>query len=161
MGDRSACPGWMQHGTAKVPSGYRIAMPSGSRTKVDDEIGATHRILVMFDYHQSISFFFESIERFQQSDVIPGMQTDRRFIQDVEHTAEIRSELGSQSDPLRLAAAQRAGGSTERQVFQPNPLHEEEPLLDFGQNRIGNGLSLAREFESRELIQRLSHRVTR
>src|SRR5260370_6108165 len=137
------------------------AIPSGSGIKVDDEIGATHRILVMFDYHQSIAFFFESVEGFQQSEVIPGMQTDRRFIEDVEHTAEIRSELGSQPDPLRLAATQRAGGSTERQVFQPNPLHEEEPLLDFGQNRIGNALSLAGEFESGELIQSLFHLVTR
>src|SRR5260370_30361594 len=135
------------------------AIPSGSGIKVDDEIGATHRILVMFDYHQSISFFFESVERFQQSEVIPGMQTDRRFIQDVEHTAEIRSELGSQPDPLRLAATQRAGGSTERQVFQPNPLHEEKPLLDFGQNRIGKALSLPGEFATGWLFTRCFHRV--
>ena len=42
----------------------RTAMASRSRAKVDNNIGAAHGILVVFDYDQRVSFGFECIERF-------------------------------------------------------------------------------------------------
>src|SRR5438477_7939466 len=96
------------------------------------------------------------------------MQTDGWLVQNVEDAAQIRAELGSQSNALRFAAAQCFGGTPEREITEPNIFHEEQALPDFRNEIGGNGLvrpgklqlvDLARGFarrKIRELIDRLA-----
>src|SRR5438477_7953821 len=96
------------------------------------------------------------------------MQTDGWLVQNVEDAAQIRAELGSQSNALRFAAAQCFGGTPEREITEPNIFHEEQALPDFRNEIGGDGLvrtsklqlvDLTRGFacrKIRELIDRLA-----
>ena len=51
--------------------------------------------------------------------IVTGMQPDCRFVEDVAHTAQVRTELRSQPNPLRFPAAQCRCGAVERQYGNP------------------------------------------
>ena len=61
------------------------------------------------------------------------MQTNRRLIQDVKHTAQIRTKLRGQTNPLRFAAAQGFRRTPERQISESDVFHKAQPLPNFGQ----------------------------
>ena len=96
------------------------------------------------------------------------MQTDRRFVQNVEDATQVRAELRRQPDPLRFAAAQRFRGSPEGEITKPNIFHEAQPLPNFGNEIGGDRLLGAGELQLlnlfcgfarrkiRELINRLA-----
>jgi hypothetical protein len=81
------------------------AVNSRARAKIDNVIGAPHRFVVMLDDHERVSFFAKRFERVEQAQVIARMQTNRRFVENVENAAQIRPELRREPDPLRFAAA--------------------------------------------------------
>ena len=66
-----------------------------------------------------------------KAQVIARMQTDGRFVENVKHAAQIRTELRRESDPLRFAAAQCFRRTAEREITEPDVLHETKPLLNF------------------------------
>ena len=47
-------------------------------------------------------------ERLDQPTVVAGVQADGRFVEDVQHALQPRSDLGRESYALRLASGQRA-----------------------------------------------------
>ena len=70
-------------------------------------------------------------QRFEQAKIIARMQTDRRLIEHVKHAAQIRAELRRQTNPLRLAAAQRFRRTTEREIAEADVFHEIEGAAEF------------------------------
>ena len=111
-------------------------MHAGAGPEIDDVIRAAHRLFVVLDDDERISFLAQCRQRFEQTDVVARMQSDRRFVEDVEDAAQIRAELRRQPDALRFAAAQRLGRTAEREITEPDVLHELEPLLNL-RNQIG------------------------
>jgi hypothetical protein len=81
-------------------------MQTRTRAKIDDVVRAPYRFLIMLDNDERVSFLAERSKRFEQTQIIARMQTDGWFVQYIKHTAEIRAELRSQTNSLRLAAAQ-------------------------------------------------------
>ena len=71
-----------------------------SRTDIDDIIGNPHGIFVVFDDDECIAQVAQALEGFQELVVIPLMQADRRFVQDVEDADQARTDLGRQADSL-------------------------------------------------------------
>ena len=58
------------------------------------------------------------------------MKADTRFVEDVKHPDQLRSDLGSQSDALRFAAAECPGGAVQREVIEPDIKQELQPFTD-------------------------------
>src|SRR5439155_24377678 len=75
------------------------------------------------------------------------MQADGWFVQNVEDAAQIRAELGRQSNALRFAAAQCLGGTPEREITKPDIFHEEQPLPDFRNEISGDRLLCSSKFQ--------------
>ena len=90
---------------------------------------------------------FQSVE---QPRIIAGMQTDRRFVENVKNSTQIRTELGGQPDSLRFAAAQRIRGAIEGQIIEPDLAKEAEALLDFSKDIRSDFFSLSLKFEARQ-----------
>src|SRR2546430_8110845 len=89
------------------------------------------------------------------------MQTDGRFVQNVEHAAQIRAELRRQPDPLRFASTQRFCGTSKREITEPDIFHESQTLLDFG-NEIGRDRLLrATELQLADLARGFARRKAR
>src|SRR5580693_2321687 len=88
------------------------------------------------------------------------MQTNGRFVQNVEDTTQIRPKLRGQSDPLRFAAAQRFRGTAEREITQPDIFHEAQALSNFGDEIGGNGFLRAGKFQFVDLFGGFARRKT-
>ena len=76
------------------------SMHAGARAKIDNVIRAAHRLLVVLDDHERISFFAQRRKRIEQTQVIARMQTNRWFIKHVKHATQIGAQLGGEADPL-------------------------------------------------------------
>ena len=124
--------------------------------KVDDPGCAPHCFLVMLDHEQRVSLGCKFLERVEESCVVTGVKSDRRFIQNVEHTPEIRSELGSETDSLGLATTERLRRPMEFQIVEADPSKKIEPLTDFRENVTGDGLVTSLEFPVPDEIQRIA-----
>ena len=68
------------------------------------------------------------------------MQPDRRLIENIENAAQIRAKLRGETDPLRFAAAQGFRGTAQRQITEPDVLHEAKTLRDFRNEVVRDGL---------------------
>ena len=59
---------------------------SGIRTDVDDVVGCTDDFLVVLYHHHGITQLLQLAEHLDEAVGIPAMQTDTRFVEDVERT---------------------------------------------------------------------------
>ena len=66
----------------------------------------------------------QSIERVEQRRVVARMQADRRFVEHVAHSLQIRTELRGETNALCLAARQRGRGAIELQVAEAHVAEE-------------------------------------
>src|SRR5215469_15486118 len=72
-------------------------------------------LVVLYDKH-GVAQIAQILERIQQASVIAMMQSDRRFVEHIEHTTQFRSDLRRQTNPLSLAARERRRRSRQRDV---------------------------------------------
>ena len=88
--------------------------------KIDDVIGPAHRFFVMLDNEHRVAALPECFQRREQLFVVARVQADRRFVQDIEHPAQIRTELGRQANALAFAARQSGNAAAELQITESN-----------------------------------------
>ncbi len=69
---------------------------------------------------------------------VPGVEPDRRLVEDVERADELGAELGGEPDPLGLAAGEGPGLAVERQVSQADPPQERHLPLEPGAHVPGD-----------------------
>ncbi len=116
------------------------AANSGTRAKVDDQIGGPHRVFVVLDDDDRVAHVAQMRERVEQAIVVAGMQADRWFVEDVEDANETAADLAGQADALRFAARERRGGAAERQIVEPDVEQKAEPAANlfkhFGGDRL-------------------------
>ena len=79
--------------------------------------------------------------------IIARMQADGRFVEDVKNAAQIRAELRRQPNALRFAAAQRLRRTAQREITEPDVLHELEALLNFRHEIGGDRFLVAAKTE--------------
>ena len=61
----------------------------GARAKIDDEIRASHRVLVMLNHDNRIAPGTKFTQRVQQLMIVAGMQPDGWLIQHIQRTAQV------------------------------------------------------------------------
>ena len=116
------------------------AVLAGRGPDVDDPVGVGDGVQVVFDHDQGVAEVPQPHQGVDQPAVVPLMQTDRRFVEDVEHTDQAGSDLGGQPDALGLPARQRGRGPRQGQVVQPDVEQETEPRLDLLEYLTGDRL---------------------
>jgi hypothetical protein len=80
----------------------------------------------VLDDEQGIALRSQALERIEQHAIVARVQTDRRLIQDVADTLQVRTQLRSQANPLCLTAGQRRRGTIQRQITESD-IFEETP----------------------------------
>ena len=103
---------------------------SGSRSEVDDVVALPHRLLVVLDDDHRVPQVAQPLQRRQQAAVVPLVQTDRRLVEDVQHTCELASDLRRQADALRLPPGERPRPPVEGEVAEADGDHEPQPGPD-------------------------------
>ena len=111
----------------------------------------------MFHHDQRVPLGAQRLQRIQQPVVVARVQSNRGFIQNIQHSAQIRPQLRRQPDALRLPAAQRLRRAVQREVIQPDLFHELQPLLNLVQNILRDQTLRPLELELAGRRQRLRH----
>ena len=80
------------------------------------------------------------LECSEQSVIIALVQTDTRFVENVQHADQPRANLRCQPYSLRFAAGKRTGRPRQCQIIQPHVNQKTEPRMQFFHNLLGNKL---------------------
>ena len=78
------------------------------------------------------------------------MQTDRRFVQNIQHSAQAATELSSQSNTLGFTVRQRRSGPVECEVLKSYIVQEIDSANDLADQLAGDFLFAAVEFPAFE-----------
>ena len=114
-GDRA----WGVHDLLRGAGGHDLAaMNSCAGTHVDDIVRLPHGVLVVLHHQQGVAQIPQLLQGGKQLVVVPLVQTDGGLVQDIQHPHERGTDLGSQPDPLALAAGQGPRLPAEGQVLQ-------------------------------------------
>ena len=109
----------------------------------------------MLDHDHRVAQVAQVDERLDELVVVPLVQADARFVEDVEHPGQARADLRGQADALGLAAGERPGLAVERQVAQAHAVEKEQPLADLLEDRPGDGRLPVVELEGFEFADQL------
>src|SRR5688572_11815059 len=99
---------------------YSTTMIPGFRPNINQVIGSQHNILIMFYHQNTITNITEISQCIDEPVIIPLMQTNRGFIQNISNPLQLRTDLCGQPDPLRLTTTKRFGTPIKSQVSQSN-----------------------------------------
>ena len=117
-------------------------MHPGRGAQVNDMVSSAHGVLIVLHHQQGIAPLLQIRQGMQQALIVLRVQADGRLIQHIEHTAQLRPQLGSQADALGLAAGKRGRRAVEREIPQSHALQETQARRNLRHHIAGN-LSLA------------------
>ena len=103
------------------------AVDAGARTEIHDVVGRPHGLFIVFDDDDRIALVPQMAQGIQQPTVVPGMQSDARFVEHVHHADEPAADLAGEPYALRLPAGKRRRRTFQRQVFETHVEQEVEP----------------------------------
>ena len=114
------------------------AMRSSSGANVNDVIRYSNGFLIVLDDDESVPEVTEPEQRLYQPLVVALVQTDRWFIEYVEHADQTRTDLSGQPDSLRLSPGQGCSRPHERQIVETDIDQERQARLDLLEDESGN-----------------------
>ncbi len=134
-GDGSRCV----HDLLRGAVGHNLtAMDAGTRADIHDPVRSHHRLFIMFDNNQAVAKIPHALHGRNELGIVTLVQADAWLIHDIQDTGQLGADLGSQTDPLTLTAAQRACQSVQSQVIQADIGKELQTAADFLDDKIGN-----------------------
>ena len=107
------------------------AFNSRTRPQIDNVIGTAHRFIIVLDHDQRVAARLQLFERCEQLLIVARMQPNRRLIENVQDAAQVGTELRSQADALRFAAAERRHAPAKLKVSQSHFAKKFQPLANF------------------------------
>ena len=94
----------------------------------------------------------------EEANVVAGMQTDGRLVEDVEDALQFGTELRGEADTLRFAAGKSHGGAIETEIAKADLDEEVEALDDLGKDVAGDAGIASTRFDGAEKLQRIDNR---
>ncbi len=120
--------------------------------EVQDVVGGPDRLLVVLHDDDGIPGVTQALEHGDQAAVVPLMEPDRRFVQDIEDASQPGPDLGGQPDPLGLPARERDRRPAELEVGHPQPVHDLEAVADLLDDLPGHLVQGRRKGEGRGFL---------
>jgi hypothetical protein len=124
------------------------AVNPGTGTEVNQVIRAGHELIVMLDHKDGVSLVAQALQSRDQALVVAGVKPNARFIEDIKHPGEIRSELSGESNPLGLAAGERVRRAVESEVPQAYLVEKPQSLANGGHDVLENQAAARIEFDA-------------
>ena len=122
-------------------------MAARARTNIYNKIGGAHGVLVVLDNDQGVAQVPQVLQRAQQLVVVPLVQADGGFVQNIQHAHQGRTDLGSQPDPLALAAGKGSRRAGQGQIAQSHIRQELQAGLDLLDDLLGHHGHIALQAE--------------
>ncbi|OQB35085.1 MAG: hypothetical protein BWY09_02440 [Candidatus Hydrogenedentes bacterium ADurb.Bin179] len=116
----------------------RAPMYSSTRAQVKHVIRGKDGVLVMFHHDNGIAEVAKPLQCRKQFFVIPLVQADAGFIEDIEHPDQPAAHLCGQPDPLGFPPGQRTRVAVQAQVVQPDAVQKTQALPNFLEDPLGD-----------------------
>jgi hypothetical protein len=113
-----------------VPPRPDAAQASGAGAEIDDVIGALDGFGIVLHHQHGVAEIAQTAERIEQAVVIARMQADGRLVQNIQHAAQLRSDLRGQADALGFAAGERGGGTRQAQIIEADGGEKLQAIAD-------------------------------
>ena len=140
-------------------AGYeRAAVTACAGSEIDDVVGAADGFFVVLDDEHGVAEVAQVFERGEKAAIVAVVEADGGLVENVEHAAEFRTDLGGEANALAFAARQRGGGTVERNVAESDVVQELQALGDFVDDAAGDGLIPARQLDLPGSIEGARHR---
>ena len=97
-------------------------MNTGGGADIDDIIRSQHRIFIVFHNDDGIADIPEMMEGFDELGVIPLMEADAGFVQNIENPHQRGTDLSRQADALGFPAGERAAVTGKGHIIEPHIL---------------------------------------
>ena len=127
-------------------------------TDIHDPVCGADGILIMLDDDERISQIPHALQCRKELVIVTLMQTDGRFIQDVEDTDQPGTDLRRQTNALGFAAGERRGAAGECQVVEPDIHEEGETALHLAQDLVCDDLFLLGKRDMVHEVQKVDDR---
>ena len=95
-------------------------------------------VFIMLDHDHGIADIAQVFQRAQQAVVIPLVQANRGFVEDIQHAHEAGADLAGQANALCLTARQGIGTAVQRQIVQAHVDQELQSLANLLEDLVGN-----------------------
>ena len=142
-------------------------MPSLSTlpgTDIHNLVGCTHHLGLVLHHNHRVAGIPKRLEYADQPLAVARVQTNTRFIQDIERVNQARPQAGRQVDPCCLSATQSAGGPIYGQVTEAHRLQvgqagshltEDQPdgILRWQIQGLGGHLQKAQCLSNRQTVE--------
>ena len=138
--------------------GDRAAEPAGAGPEVIQAVGRLQDFAIMLDHDDGVAEITQLLECRQQPAVVTRMQSDRRFIEHIQHAGECPADLAGQANSLCLAAGQRRQCAGECQIVQSDIDQERQPRRRFAQQVAGDPLLRRIQLETAQEFQGIAQR---
>ena len=107
---------------------HSAAQPPCSRPKIQHIVRGTDRIFIVLHYQHSIAQIAQPRQRLDQPHVVALMQSDRRLIEHIQHSAQPRTNLRGQPNALAFATRQGRRIPIERKITEAHSSQKLQPL---------------------------------
>ncbi|MNS47500.1 hypothetical protein D3C72_800340 [compost metagenome] len=133
-------------------------MHTSPRADIHNVIGQTNRVFVVFDHDHSVANITQVLERAEQAVVITLVQTNGRFVKDVQNTDETGADLAGQTNTLCFATGQRVGTAVQRQVVETDVDEELQTLANLLEDLVGDFAATASHLQLAEVLASFADR---
>ena len=134
------------------------AVFSGARTYIHDKVRRIHGIFIMFYHNEGVPDIPQVLQCFQQFVIIPLMETNTGFIQNIHNPYQTGANLCSKTDSLGFAAGKSACCPGQCKIIQTNIHQKTNTRMDFLQNPFRNHFISAAELKVLEKFLNICHR---
>ena len=114
---------------------------------IHDEVRSAHGVLVMLHHDQGVADIPQMLQSSQKLIIVPLVQADRGFVQNIQHAHQGGTDLGSQPDSLALAAGESTGRAGKGQIAEAHIRQELEPGLDLLHDLLRNHRHIALQLQ--------------
>ena len=115
------------------------AEASGSRSHIDHIVCRQHHVFVVLHDNHRVADVPQFLQRADESAVVALVESDARFVEDVEHVHELAADLRGEADALAFSAREGEAGSVQGKVVQSDVQQEAQSGEEFFQNLVGDG----------------------
>ena len=108
-------------------------------TDVYHVVGSEHHIFVVLHHDHGVAGVAQLSERLDETDVVALVKTDRRFIEDVEHIDQLRTNLCGEANALTFTTGEGHRCAREGEIVKTDIEQERETRANFFENFRGDG----------------------
>ena len=145
-GDRVGIPLHLGHGARGQHASAKLARAGA---EIEQIIRRANHIGIVLDDEDCIAQIAQVLEDPDELGGVARMQADRRLVQHIQRTYQLRAERSRELNALRFSAGESRREAIEREVVEPDRVEKMQPLLNLVQDAAGDLLLHGRELQRR------------